>query len=94
MPTAHAKTPAVTPVPESRGATPYLTIKGASDAIAFYQRVFGAELLFRIDDPSGGWKGRAMWATSSNRTVFHSEPHKEARPKVIKFQLRPDPLAR
>ena len=54
MPTAHAKTPAVTPVPEPRGATPYLTIKGASDAIAFYQRVFGAELLFRIDDPSGG----------------------------------------
>jgi PhnB protein len=53
MSTDHAKTPAVTPVPEPRGATPYLTIKGASDAIAFYQRVFGAELLFRIDDPSG-----------------------------------------
>jgi hypothetical protein len=48
----------------------------------------------RIDDPNGGWKGRGMWATSSNRTVFHSEPFKEARPKVIKFQLRPDPLAR
>jgi hypothetical protein len=48
----------------------------------------------RIDDPGGGWKGRGMWATSSNRTVFHSEPFKEARPKVVKFQLRPDPLAR
>jgi hypothetical protein len=48
----------------------------------------------RIDDPNGGWKGRGMWATSSNRTVFHSEPFKEARPKVVKFQLRPDPLAR
>jgi hypothetical protein len=48
----------------------------------------------RIDDPNGGWKGRGMWATSSNRTVFHSEPFKEARPKVIKFQMRPDPLAR
>jgi hypothetical protein len=48
----------------------------------------------RIDDPNGGWKGRALWATSANRTVFHSEPGKDARPKVIKFQLRPDPLAR
>src|SRR5688572_22925163 len=48
----------------------------------------------RIDDPNGGWKGRGMWATSSNRTVFHSEGGKENRPKVIKFQMRPDPLAR
>jgi uncharacterized glyoxalase superfamily protein PhnB len=44
---------AVEAVPESRGATPYLVVKGASDAIAFYQRVFGADLLFRLDDPSG-----------------------------------------
>jgi hypothetical protein len=48
----------------------------------------------RIDDAGAGWKGRALWATSSNRTVFHSEGGKEDRPKVIKFQLRPDPLAR
>jgi len=44
----------VAAVPESRGATPYLIVKGASDAIAFYQRVFGAELLFRLDEPGGG----------------------------------------
>ena len=25
----------------------------------------------RIDNPNTGWKGRALWATSSNRTVFH-----------------------
>lgn len=48
----------------------------------------------RIDNPDTGWKGRALWATSSNRTVFHSEGGKENRPKVVKFQLRPDPLAR
>src|SRR5437016_12401762 len=30
----------VTRVPASHGATPYLVVKGASDAIAFYQRVF------------------------------------------------------
>jgi hypothetical protein len=48
----------------------------------------------RIDDPRAGWKGRALWATSANRTVFHVEGGTENRPKVIKFQLRPDPLAR
>jgi len=48
----------------------------------------------RIDDPNAGWKGKGLWATYSTRTVFHSEGGKENRPKVVKFQLRPDPLAR
>ena len=48
----------------------------------------------RIDDPNGGWKGRSLWATYSTRTVFHNEGGKESRPRVVKFQLRPDPLAR
>ena len=48
----------------------------------------------RIDNPSAGWKGRALWATSSDRTVFHFEGGTQNRPQVIKFQLRPDPLAR
>jgi hypothetical protein len=48
----------------------------------------------RIDDPNGGWKGRGMWATYGTRTPFHLETGKGTRPKVVKFQLRPDPLAR
>jgi hypothetical protein len=48
----------------------------------------------RIDDPSAGWKGRALWATNSTRTMYHNEGGKENRPKVVRFQLRPDPLAR
>jgi len=48
----------------------------------------------RIDNPNAGWKGKGLWATSANRTVFHVEGGKENRPKVIHFQLRPDPLAR
>ena len=43
----------VTPVPEPRGALPYLVVKGASDAISFYERAFGAEVLFRLDAPGG-----------------------------------------
>jgi hypothetical protein len=48
----------------------------------------------RIDDPSGGWKGKGLWATTSTRAPFHMEGGSGARPKVVKFQLRPDPLAR
>ncbi len=48
----------------------------------------------RIDDPNAGWKGRGLWATNSTRTPFHVEGGKENKPKVVRFQLRPDPLAR
>jgi hypothetical protein len=48
----------------------------------------------RIDDQNAGWKGKALWTTYSTRTVFHLEGGKENRPKVVKFQVRPDPLAR
>ena len=48
----------------------------------------------RIDDPNAGWKGRSLWTTYSTRTMFHLEGGKENRPKVVRFQLRPDPLAR
>jgi hypothetical protein len=48
----------------------------------------------RIDDPNAGWKGRALWATDSTRTIFHNEGGTQNRPKVYKMQLRPDPLAR
>jgi hypothetical protein len=48
----------------------------------------------RIDDPNGGWKGRSLWATNSTRTMYHNEGGKENRPKVVRFQMRPDPLAR
>ena len=48
----------------------------------------------RIDDPKGGWKGRGLWSTISTRTPFHMETGKGTTSKVIKFQLRPDPLGK
>ena len=48
----------------------------------------------RIDDPNVGWKGRGLWATVSTRAPFHMEGGKGTTSKVVKFQLRPDPLAR
>jgi hypothetical protein len=48
----------------------------------------------RIDDPGAGWKGRGLWATVSTRAPFHMEGRKGTTSKVLKFQLRPDPLAK
>lgn len=47
-------------VPESRGATPYLVVKGAPEAIAFYERVFGATLVARLDAPDGSVRHAEM----------------------------------
>lgn len=48
----------------------------------------------RIDDASAGWKGRGLWAAVSTRAPFHMEGGKGTTSKVVKFQLRPDPLAK
>ena len=48
----------------------------------------------RIDDPRGGWKGRGLWATVSTRAPFHMEGGKGNTSKVLKLQVRPNPLAK
>ena len=48
----------------------------------------------RIDDPAAGWKGREVWSTISTRAPFHMETGKGTTSKVLKFQIRPDPLAK
>jgi hypothetical protein len=48
----------------------------------------------RIDDPAAGWKGRGLWSTISTRAPFHMETGHGTTSKVVRFQLRPDPLAR
>ena len=45
---------AVSPIPDRyHSITPYLSVKGASDAIEFYAKAFGAEELFRLPMPGG-----------------------------------------
>jgi hypothetical protein len=48
----------------------------------------------RIDDPKGGWKGKGIWTTFATRAPFHMEGGKGTTSKIIKFQVRPDPLAK
>ncbi len=47
----------------------------------------------RIDDAKAAWKGKGVWTTWGTRTPFHSETGKGTNPKVVHFQIRPDPLA-
>ena len=48
----------------------------------------------RIDDPQGGWKGKGLFSTYATRAPFHVEGGQGTTSKVVRFQLRPDPLAR
>lgn len=47
----------------------------------------------RIDDPTAGWKGRAVWANYGTNFNWHTEGGKGTTSKMVKFQIRPDPLA-
>jgi len=48
----------------------------------------------RIDNPSGGWKGKGLYTSISTRAPFHQEGGKGTTSKLLKFQVRPDPLAK
>ena len=58
--------------------------------LGFYAKGFDG----RIDDPKAGWKGRGLWTTSGDRAPWLKEGGKGAKPIVVQFQLRPDPLAK
>ncbi len=47
----------------------------------------------RVDDANAGWRGTALWSTYGTRTMFHLEGGTANRPRAVKLQLRPDPLA-
>ena len=60
-----------------------------------YPQGFYAKLLDgRIDNPSAGWKGRGVWSTYATKAIFHSEGGRGVTSKLVKFQVRPDPLAK
>jgi hypothetical protein len=55
---------------------------------------FGRSVHGRIDDQKTGWKGRAYWSSYAGYAAWHVEGGKGQKAKVVKFQLRPDPLAK
>ena len=62
--------------------------------VAYPMGFFAKGLDGRIDDPKAGWKGRGLWSTLGSRVPFHMETGKGTKPKVVKWQIRPDPLAK
>src|ERR1700730_17535748 len=48
----------------------------------------------RIDNPNTGWKGKGIFTTYATRAPFHAEGGKGTTSKLVKFQVRPDPLAK
>ena len=61
------------PIPDGyHSITPYLSVKGAADAIAFYQRAFGAKEIFRMDMP-GGKVGHAELQIGDSRLMLADE---------------------
>jgi hypothetical protein len=57
--------------------------------LGFYHRGMDG----RIDDPLAGWKGRALYANYGTHLIWHIEGGKGSVGKLVKFQIRPDPLA-
>ena len=57
--------------------------------LGFYSRGLDG----RIDDPDAGWKGRGVWANYGTNFNWHTEGGKGTTSKMVKFQIRPDPLA-
>jgi hypothetical protein len=48
----------------------------------------------RIDDANAGWKGKAVYTPYSTRAPFHVEGGKGTTSKLVKFQMRPNPLSK
>ena len=57
--------------------------------LGFYSRGLDG----RIDDPNAGWKGRGLWASFNTGSTFHMEGGKGTTSEIVRFQIRPDPLA-
>jgi hypothetical protein len=55
---------------------------------------FSRSAVGRIDDPNGGWKGKGLWSSFSTYAAWHLEGGKGVKQKVVKFQIRPNPLAK
>ena len=79
---------------ESEGLLALIDGKFLTFRIPYPMGYYGKGLDGRIDDTSKGWKGKGIWATFATRAPFHMEGGKGTTSKVIKFQVRPDPLSK
>ena len=88
-----------TPIANGSGSDSLLVLKPESKEwvvlrVPYPLGFFSRGLDGRIDDPTAGWKGRALWANYGTNFLWHIEGGKGTKSKMVKFQIRPDPLAR
>lgn len=75
---------AVQPVPAPLGATPYLTIRGAAEAIAWYEKIVGAKVAFRIDAPDGKVMHAELYVGPARFMLTEERPeHGALSPKAV-----------
>lgn len=69
-----------------------ITVLRVPYPLGFYSRGLDG----RIDDAKAGWKGRGVWSNYAEVPQSHIEGGLglKSKSKVVKFQMRPDPLAK
>jgi hypothetical protein len=67
----------------------YLTFR-----VPYPMGFYGKGIDGRIDNPNEGWKGKGIYSTYATRAPFHVEGGKGTTSKLVKWQVRPDPLAK
>ena len=58
------------------------------------EEALGQRMDGRIDNPTAGWKGKAIYTSVSTRAPFHGEGGKGETSKLVKFQVRPTSLSK
>jgi len=79
---------------ESEGLLALVDGKFLTFRVPYPMGFYGKGLDGRIDDPNAGWKGKGIFGTVATRAPFHMEGGKGTTSKLIKWQVRPDPLAK
>jgi hypothetical protein len=79
---------------ESEGLLALVDGKFLTFRVPYPMGFYGKGMDGRIDDPNAGWKGKGIWSTYATRAPFHAEGGKGTTSKLVKFQVRPDPLAK
>jgi hypothetical protein len=79
---------------ESEGLLALVNGKFLTFRVPYPMGFYGKGIDGRIDNPTAGWKGKAIYTTYATRAPFHAEGGKGTTSKLVKFQVRPDPLSK
>jgi hypothetical protein len=79
---------------ESEGLLALIDGKFLTFRVPYPMGFYGKGIDGRIDDAKAGWKGKGVYSTYATRAPFHAEGGRGMTSKLVKFQVRPDPLSK